>query len=180
MTTVAEATAAFQTAAGKKNALDAKLSELHAEERALSDQIGRAIADDADPKSLTGPKAQRDTLRANIEDAESAQVHVDADVTAAELALKAAQQAERVAALKAVIDKARASATAYTKALAAFFQARSDMRAIASQLPGQEAAVQQLVEDVVTFGLYSTPSNAVYGRPFGELVEPYLEQARTT
>jgi chromosome segregation ATPase len=175
--TVAEASATVQTAADKKNALDATLRDLHATERALTDQIGRAIADGADPKALSGPKAERDTIRDQIEDAESAQVHVDADATKAEVALKAAQKAERQTVVQAAIDAARAKGVTYSSALAAFVSARSAMRTAASALPGVEAPMVQLVEDVVTFQLHGTPSNPAYAKAFSDLVEPYLQQA---
>src|SRR6266550_9071146 len=143
MTTVSEAAAAAQTAADRKNALDAKLRELRTQENALGSRISSVIAsafpNDPDAAALAALEAQRDDARTQIERFESAEQHLDADYAVAAEALQEAQRAERQAARRAVIEKARASAVAYGDALAAFMGARGNMRAIASELPGVEA-----------------------------------------
>jgi len=181
MTTVSEAAAAAQTAADRKNALDAKLRELRTQENALGSRISSVIAsafpNDPDAAALSALEAQRDDTRTQIERFESAEQHLDTDCAVAAEVLKDAERAERQAAHAAVINRARAVASKYSGAVAAFISARADMRAIASSLPGVEAAVIQLAEDVVTFALYQTPANAAYGQPFAELVESYLAKA---
>lgn len=174
---VQEAAAAYQAAADKKNATDAQLADLHAQERALSEKIGRAVADGAIAAALATPKAQRDEARARIEDLESASVHLDTDLLVAEEDLKAAKRSERRATVSAAIERARETAAQYGDALTAFVQARGAMRVAASALPGQEAAVQQLIEDTWSYQLTQTPSNPAYGRSFADLVEPYLQTA---
>jgi len=177
MTTVQEASAARQRAADRKNSLESELRALHAEERALNDQIGRLVADQADPKNLKALKIQRDKVRELIEDLEGAEQHVAADYATAEEVLKHAQRAERQATVTAAIAAARSGAERYTNALAEFLSARDNMRALAGALPGQEAAVQGLVDDVLSYRLHQTPSNHAYGSPFTALLEPYLERA---
>src|SRR2546423_15694605 len=110
---VSEASAARQSAADRKNSLDAQLRDLRADERARSERIGRAIADGADPASLAEQKAERDEIRSRIEDLTSAESHLDTDFAVAEDNLRAAAKAERQAALNAVIEKARAGAKTY-------------------------------------------------------------------
>jgi chaperonin cofactor prefoldin len=181
MTTVAEASAAAQTAADRKNALDAKLRDLRSQEHALGEQISRVTAaafpNDPDPAALSPLEAQRDDTRTQIERYESAERILDTDFDVAAEVLQDAQRAERQAAHAAVINRARAVAGTYSDAVQAFISARAAMRAIASSLPGQEAAVVQLMEDVVSFALYQTPANAAYGQPFAVLVESYLSKA---
>jgi len=172
--TVLEAQAAYQSAADRRNSLDAELGNLRADESALSDQIDRSIADGADPATLADSKAARDALREQISDLDGASRFVDADLAAASITLKAAQKAERQAALVAVIADARTAGAAYSDALAAFLDARNTMRALASKLPGQESAVIQLIEDVIGYALRQSPSNPAYGQPFSVLLESYL------
>src|SRR5581483_5036721 len=94
MTSVTDAAAALQSAADKKNAIDSQLRDLSAQESTVSDQIGRLVANSVDPKDPTfvALKAQRDALRAQIEDLTGAEPFVAADLNAAELHLKAAQR----------------------------------------------------------------------------------------
>jgi len=175
--TVQEAQAAKQTAADKVNAVAETLRALLQTEKALTEQIGRAIADGAAPDTFAAQKAERDAVSSQIVDYESAASHLDTDYTVAEETLKQAERTARAAAIQAAIDQARTDAAAYTDGFAAFLVARNAMRASASKLPGVEAAVVQLMEDVVSYQLKQTPANFAYASPFAELIEPYLTQA---
>lgn len=114
---VQEAQAALDAVTAKKKDADYRLSALLKTERDLTDVIGRAVADGVPSAEIAASRKDRDQVRSDIEDLQSALDHLTADVAKAEQGVKEAKRAEARGVMREQVPELRGGAQRLAQAL---------------------------------------------------------------